>query len=41
MGYGRKSQAGKMLRKKSQAKKKSKIKAKIVAGKVAKVAKKK
>jgi hypothetical protein len=41
MGYGRKSQAVKMLRKKGQAKKKAKIKAKIVAGKAAKAAKKK
>jgi hypothetical protein len=41
MGYGRKSQAVKMLRRKGQAKKKAKIKAKIVAGKAAKAAKKK
>jgi hypothetical protein len=33
MGYGRKSQAGKMSRRKGQAKKKSKIKAAIAAGK--------
>lgn len=36
MGYGRKSTAGKMLRRKGQEKKKSKIKAKIAASKVAK-----
>lgn len=34
MGYGRKSTAGKMLRRKGQAKKKAKIKAKIAAGKL-------
>lgn len=33
MGYGRKSQAGKMLRRKGQAKKKAKIKEKIAAAK--------
>ena len=36
MGYGRKSQAGKMLRRKGQAKKKAKIKAAIAAGKASK-----
>lgn len=36
MGYGRKSQAGKMLRRKSQAKKKAKIQEKIAAGKLSK-----
>jgi hypothetical protein len=36
MGYGRKSQAGKMLQRKGQAKKKAKIKAKIAVGKAAK-----
>lgn len=33
MGFGRKSKAVKMLRRKGQAKKKAKIKAKIAAGK--------
>lgn len=36
MGYGRKSQAGKMLRRKGQAKKKAKIAEKIAAGKLSK-----
>jgi hypothetical protein len=36
MGFGRKSQAVKMLRRKGQAKKKAKIKAKIAAGKTKK-----
>jgi hypothetical protein len=36
MGYGRKSQAGKMLQRKGQAKKKAKIKAKIIASKASK-----
>lgn len=36
MGFGRKSTAGKMLRRKGQAKKKAKVKAKIAAGKLAK-----
>ncbi len=35
MGYGRKSQAKKMNQRDGQAKKKSKIKAKIAAGKAA------
>ena len=34
MGYGRKSIAKKMLQRKSQAKKKAKIKEKIAAGKL-------
>lgn len=34
MGYGRKSQAGKMLRRKGQEKKKEKIKEKIAVGKL-------
>ncbi len=34
MGYGRKSQAKKMLQRAGQAKKKAKIKAKIAAGKL-------
>ena len=34
MGFGRKSKAVKMLRRKGQAKKKAKIKAKITASKV-------
>jgi hypothetical protein len=36
MGFGRKSKAVKMLRRKGQAKKKSKIKAKIAAAKTSK-----
>lgn len=36
MGYGRKSQAKKMLQREGQAKKKSKIKEKIAAGKLSK-----
>lgn len=36
MGFGRKSKAVKMLRRKGQAKKKAKIKEKIAAGKLAK-----
>ena len=36
MGFGRKSKAVKMLRRKGQEKKKSKIKAKIAAGKASK-----
>jgi hypothetical protein len=34
MGFGRKSKAVKMLRRKGQAKKKAKVKAKIAAGKL-------
>jgi hypothetical protein len=34
MGYGRKSQAGKMLRRKGQAKKKAKIRESIAQGKL-------
>ncbi len=40
MGYGRKSTAGKMLRRKGQAKKKAKTKAKIALAKTAAVKKK-
>jgi hypothetical protein len=36
MGFGRKSKAVKMLRRKGQAKKKAKIKEKIAAGKLSK-----
>jgi hypothetical protein len=36
MGFGRKSKAVKMLRRKGQAKKKAKIKQKIAAGKLTK-----
>lgn len=36
MGFGRKAKAVKMLRRKGQAKKKAKIKAKIAAGKASK-----
>jgi hypothetical protein len=36
MGFGRKSKAVKMLRRKGQAKKKAKTQAKIAAGKAAK-----
>jgi hypothetical protein len=36
MGFGRKSKASKMLRRKGQAKKKAKVKTKIAAAKAAK-----
>lgn len=36
MGFGRKSKAGKMLRRAGQAKKKAKIQEKIAAGKISK-----